>query len=134
VPDDPGGDAVGPGGDELDERNDAIADRVEMLSYFLGQHAGGLELEDIAEDGRVTVRYTGMCTGCLYRPVTMAATIRPALLEITGVTGVEAVGSRLNDEASRKLEEDLGRWWLPVVGRRSTPSETADADETDDAG
>jgi len=102
----------------LEERDARIAEHVEMLSDFLGQHAGGLTLENIAEDGHVTVRYTGMCTGCLYRPVTMGATIRPFLLEVEGVTGVEAIGSRMNDRANEMLAEDLGRWWLDleVVG------------------
>jgi Fe-S cluster biogenesis protein NfuA len=91
-----------------------IREHVEMLSEFLGQHAGGLTLEDVDEDGHVTVRYTGMCTGCLYRPVTMGATIRPFLLEVEGVTSVDAVGSRMNDKAQARLEEDLGRWWLDL--------------------
>jgi Fe-S cluster biogenesis protein NfuA len=104
-----------------EERDARIAEHVEMLSDFLGQHAGGLTLESISEAGHVTVRYTGMCTGCLYRPVTMGATIRPFLMEVEGVTSVEAVGSRMNDRANEMLQEDLGRWWLDleVVGSGS---------------
>lgn len=98
----------------IEERDARIAEHVEMLSDFLGQHAGGLTLDGITEDGHVTVRYTGMCTGCLYRPVTMGATIRPFLLEVEGVTGVEAIGSRMNDRANDMLAEDLGRWWLDL--------------------
>jgi Fe-S cluster biogenesis protein NfuA len=102
-----------------EERDAAVRERVEMLSDFLAQHAGGLTLESIDDEGKVTVRYSGMCTGCLYRPVTMGATIRPFLMEIEGVTGVEAVGSRLNDRAHAKLEEDLGRWWLDLEVSRT---------------
>jgi Fe-S cluster biogenesis protein NfuA len=102
-----------------EERDARIAEHVEMLSEFLGQHAGGLTLEDIDPDGHVTVRYTGMCTGCLYRPVTMGATIRPFLLEVEGVTSVDAVGSRMNAKANAKLDEDLGRWWLDLEVVRS---------------
>jgi Fe-S cluster biogenesis protein NfuA len=99
---------------DIERRDAVIREHVEMLSEFLGQHAGGLELEDIDADGRVTVRYLGMCTGCLYRPVTMGATIRPFLMEVEGVTSVEAVGSRMNDRAQAQLENDLGRWWLDL--------------------
>jgi Fe-S cluster biogenesis protein NfuA len=122
VPDD---DAEQPRDETLEERDARIADHVDMLSDFLGQHAGGLTLENISPDGHVTVRYTGMCTGCLYRPVTMGATIRPFLLEVEGVTGVEAIGSRMNDRANEMLQEDLGRWWLDleVVGPKSTGGE-----------
>lgn len=102
-----------------EELDALVRERVAMLSDFLGQHAGGLTLESIDEDGKVTVRYTGMCTGCLYRPVTMGATIRPFLMEIEGVTSVEAVGSRLNDKAHARLDEDLGRWWLDLEVSRA---------------
>lgn len=111
-------------GAALERRDELVGERVEMLSDFLAQHAGGLTLEGVSAEGTVTVRYTGMCTGCLYRPVTMGATIRPMLLEIDGVTGVEAVGSRMNDRAHAMLEEDLGRWWLDleVVDEAAPPS------------
>jgi Fe-S cluster biogenesis protein NfuA len=108
---------------DIEERDARIAEHVEMLSDFLGQHAGGVTLENVDEDGHVTVRYTGMCTGCLYRPVTMGATIRPFLLDVEGVTGVEAVGSRMNDKANAQLEEDLGRWWLDLEVVSSEASE-----------
>jgi Fe-S cluster biogenesis protein NfuA len=110
-----------------DERDARIAEHVAMLSDFLGQHAGGLTLEGIDDDGHVTVRYTGMCTGCLYRPVTMGATIRPYLLEVDGVTSVEAVGSRMNDQANARLQEDLGRWWLDLEVARPEPTGGEDA-------
>jgi hypothetical protein len=44
----------------------------------------------------------------------MAATIRPALLQIEGVTGVEATGSRVSEEAERRLAEDLEEYWKPL--------------------
>lgn len=84
-----------------------IEARVAELSARIAAHAGGLELDHVAADGTVTVRFTGMCTGCPYRPLTMAGTVRPALLAIDGVTRVEAVGSRISEEAERRLN-DLG--------------------------
>ena len=97
-----------------------IAERVSALSDLMTMHAGGLELETVDADGNVRVRFTGMCTGCLYRPVTMAATIRPALMELDGVTAVQAAGSRVSERAERLLAEDLGGGWWNLSVRATT--------------
>jgi Fe-S cluster biogenesis protein NfuA len=89
----------------------AVERRVKEVSAVLYAHAGGIELDHVDEGGRVHVKFTGSCTGCPYRPVTMATTIRPGLLQIEGVTGVEATGSRISEEAERRLAEDLDTWW-----------------------
>jgi len=91
---------------------EAVADRVAMINNLLAQHAGGIELTDVDDTGRVQVKFTGMCTGCLYRPITMSATIRPALMEVDGVSEVEAPGSRIDEDARVRLEADIGSWWL----------------------
>jgi Fe-S cluster biogenesis protein NfuA len=88
-----------------------VARRVEQVSAVLYAHAGGIVLDHIDHDGRVHVAFTGACTGCPYRPVTMATTIRPGLMAIEGVSGVEATGSRISEEAERRLAEDLDDWW-----------------------
>jgi Fe-S cluster biogenesis protein NfuA len=85
--------------------------RVGEVSRLLGAHAGGIELERLDEQGRVGVRFTGMCTGCLFRPVTLATTIRPALLEVDGVTSVEAAGVRVSEHAARRLAAVSVPWW-----------------------
>jgi Fe-S cluster biogenesis protein NfuA len=95
-----------------DSLTEAVAERVGLINGLLAQHAGGVKLKAIDEKGRVSLQFTGMCTGCLYRPVTMAATIRPALMEIDGVTDVEANGSRIDEAARDRLEQDIGSWWL----------------------
>lgn len=85
--------------------------RVEEISRVLRAHAGGIELEMLDDVGRVRVRFTGMCTGCLFRPVTLATTIRPALLGVDGVTSVEAVGVRVSEHATRRLAAVSVPWW-----------------------
>jgi Fe-S cluster biogenesis protein NfuA len=80
-----------------------VAAVVAELSHRITAHAGGLELDGVAPDGTVRVRFTGLCTGCPYRPLTMAGTVRPALLQVQGVTAVEAAGSRISAEAEARL-------------------------------
>ncbi len=89
----------------------ALEHRVELVSRFLRGHAGGIELDHAGDDGEVRVTFTGMCTGCLFRPVTMATTIRPALLQIEGVKRVEATGARVSAEAEQRMEQHLAAWW-----------------------
>jgi Fe-S cluster biogenesis protein NfuA len=86
---------------------DAVATRVRVLDAALNAHAGGLELVEVAGDGAVAVRYTGMCTGCPMRPLTTAATVRPVLLELEGVTAVRVEGSRISEEAEQRLAAAL---------------------------
>lgn len=85
----------------------ALAERVAMVSAALKAHAGGLTLEGADDEGRVTVRFTGMCTGCPARPLTMAATVRPALARVEGVVEVVATGSRISAEAEERLQAFL---------------------------
>ena len=85
----------------------AVLERLEALRPALAAHAGGVELVG-HEGGVVTLRYTGMCTGCHLRPLTTASTIRPALLELEGVTAVEIEGSRISAEAEARLTAALG--------------------------
>ena len=85
----------------------AVQERVDELSWLMGTHGGGLELESVAEDGTVRVRFTGMCNGCTFRPLTMAGTIRRALDSVPGVHRVEATGTRISEEAEQRLAELL---------------------------
>jgi Fe-S cluster biogenesis protein NfuA len=81
----------------------ALDARLEQLNAYIAMHAGGVEVEHASASGDVLVRFTGMCTGCLYREATMAATVRPALLEIDGVSSVQAAGGRVSAAASARL-------------------------------
>jgi Fe-S cluster biogenesis protein NfuA len=85
----------------------AVENRVEELARLMNTHGGGLELESLTEDGTVRVRFTGMCTGCTFRPVTMVGTVRRALVAVPGVRRVEAAGSRISEEAEERLATAL---------------------------
>jgi Fe-S cluster biogenesis protein NfuA len=73
------------------------------LARQLAWHAGGVELVEVTASGVVELRFTGMCTGCPLRPMTMEATIRPALMSVAGVRDVTAPGARLAQEALTQL-------------------------------
>lgn len=85
----------------------ALASRIASINVLLRSHAGEIELVDVSNDGVVTVRYTGMCAGCDYRPLTMAGTVEPALRDIAGVTQVIAIGSRVSEHALERIRESL---------------------------
>jgi Fe-S cluster biogenesis protein NfuA len=84
---------------------EALNERLSQVNRYIAMHAGGVEVERTTGDGHVVVRFTGMCTGCLYREATMATTVRPALLQINGVTGVEAIGARVSAQAAARLTQ-----------------------------
>jgi Fe-S cluster biogenesis protein NfuA len=87
---------------------EALDARIGQVSAAIGAHAGAIELLDVSEAGAVRVRFTGMCTGCLFRPLTMMGTVEPALLEVPGVTAVEAAGTRVSAEAAARMRHYLG--------------------------
>jgi Fe-S cluster biogenesis protein NfuA len=87
--------------------HNAVAARVKHLDQLIRAHAGGLELEEVTADGIVRLRFTGMCAACEYRPVTVVGSVRPALMAIDGVRGVEIAGGRISAEAEARIAEDL---------------------------
>jgi Fe-S cluster biogenesis protein NfuA len=94
-----------------------LTDRVRQICEVMAAHAGGIEVDQVSSDGDVRVKFTGMCTGCLLRPVTMAGTIRPALLSVPGVRSVHAAGSRVSEFAEERIVaalEDSG-WRTPLL-------------------
>ena len=91
----------------IDIEPGALASRIASINVLLRSHAGEIELVDVSNDGAVTVRYTGMCAGCDYRPLTMAGTVEPALRDIAGVTQVIATGSRVSEHALERIRESL---------------------------
>lgn len=96
----------GPSGTAVDDG--ALRRRLGEVQRRLGAHAGGIELDALGRDGSLRVRFTGMCAGCPFRPLTMHGTVRPALLALPGVTAVEADGARVSEEALERMRRYLG--------------------------
>lgn len=88
-----------------------IADAVTRTNRMLAAHAGGIELIEI-RDGRdgheAVVRFTGMCTGCAFKPMTMAATVEPVLTAVEGIDSVQALGGRADPEAMARARRFVG--------------------------
>jgi Fe-S cluster biogenesis protein NfuA len=93
---------------------DRLAARVEEVAHLIASHGGTLSITDVSSDGEVTVRFGGLCTACPLKPLTLAATIRPALLELEGVSRVEAVGVRLSRHAQSALAGAGVPGWPPT--------------------
>jgi Fe-S cluster biogenesis protein NfuA len=84
-----------------------LARRLASLNVLIRSHAGEIEIVAVSDAGVVTVRYTGMCAGCDYRPVTTAGTVEPALLDVPGVSRVVVTGARVSDEARERIQATL---------------------------
>jgi Fe-S cluster biogenesis protein NfuA len=89
----------------------ALTARLRAVNHVMASHAGTLELVDVTHDGQATVRFGGLCTACPMKAMTLAATIRPALLDIDGVTRVEAIGVRVSPEAEQALAATAAPGW-----------------------
>jgi Fe-S cluster biogenesis protein NfuA len=81
----------------------AIDAALERVNRLLASHGGGVEVIDVSDRGDMTVRFVGMCSGCPCKPLTMAATVRPMLGQLSGITNIEAEGARISVEAARRL-------------------------------
>jgi Fe-S cluster biogenesis protein NfuA len=80
----------------------SLSAAVEATNRALAAHAGGIEvvgLRDSATGREAVVRFTGMCTGCAFKPMTLAATVEPMLTGVDGITAVHALGGRADPEA-----------------------------------
>jgi Fe-S cluster biogenesis protein NfuA len=92
--------------EHLEDRDDMVslvAGRLEFVERVLATHAGGIRLVEVTGDGAVRLRFTGMCAGCMLRPLTMANVVAPALSDIAGVTRVDAAGTRVSVAAYARM-------------------------------
>jgi Fe-S cluster biogenesis protein NfuA len=98
--------------------------RLADVNALMRAHAGGVELVDVSRDGVVSVRFAGKCTGCELKPLTLAATVRPGLLAVAGVTDVVAEGACISEEAAQRVAAALGgdqarmRWLQTIHEQR----------------
>jgi Fe-S cluster biogenesis protein NfuA len=82
-------------------REAVVALALRTVNQALYSHAGALEQVGV-EDGVVQLRYTGMCAGCMFRPLTTYATVKPLFHEQFGLD-VEIIGSRISAEAEARV-------------------------------
>jgi Fe-S cluster biogenesis protein NfuA len=75
----------------------AIAD----LNLALRTHGGAVECTGF-DSVTVNLRMAGLCAGCLFKPVTTAATIGPFIAERLGLQ-VQVEGARISEEAEQRL-------------------------------
>ncbi|GAB4674029.1 NifU family protein [Mycobacterium avium] len=78
------------------------------LNRALRSHGGGVEQVGDVQDGVLRLRMTGLCAGCLYRPLTTIGTLKPFIAERLGID-VEVAGARISDEAQRRVLAALSR-------------------------
>jgi Fe-S cluster biogenesis protein NfuA len=98
-----------------------IDEALELVNRALYSHAGGVEPVGTV-DGVLQLRYIGMCAGCMFRPLTTHATIRPLLREQFGIE-VEIIGSRISAEAEERLTKAYaGTGLCPAVDADATQS------------
>jgi Fe-S cluster biogenesis protein NfuA len=77
---------------------------VTVVDRALRAHRGGAELVSHGSDGEVVLRLTGMCTGCLFWPATVAGTVKPLLEHSMGApVSVSIEGRRVSEAAMARL-------------------------------
>jgi len=83
---------------------DAVDRGVAAVDRALRAHRGGAELVSRGADGEVVLRLTGMCTGCLFWPATVAGTVKPLLEHSVGApVAVSIEGRRVSEAAMARL-------------------------------
>jgi Fe-S cluster biogenesis protein NfuA len=83
---------------------DALGRGVDAVDRALRAHRGGAELVERRSDGEIVLRLTGMCTGCVFWPATVAGTVRPLLEHsLGGPVSVSIEGRRVSAAAMARL-------------------------------
>lgn len=89
-----------------DDGEDALHRGVTAVDRALRAHRGGAELVRRAPDGEVVLRLTGMCTGCVFWPATVAGTVKPLLEHSLGqAVSVSIEGRRVSEAAMARLAQ-----------------------------
>jgi len=82
-----------------------IDEALTVLNSALRTHGGGAECTGF-DTATVRLRMTGVCAACLFKPVTLQATIAPYIRARLGL-GVEVEGARISAEAQQRLAAAL---------------------------
>jgi Fe-S cluster biogenesis protein NfuA len=85
-----------------------LMEALDQVNRRLAAHAGGVRLEGVSNAGVLRLRFTGMCAGCLIKPLTMSTVVEPALERVEGVTGIEMPGARVSPAAAARLARVRG--------------------------
>lgn len=81
----------------------AVEARLDLVRRRLRAHAGGIELHEVSPEGIVQLRFTGMCAGCVLKPLTMATVVIPLLRPLEAVREVVAPGARVAAASQARL-------------------------------
>jgi Fe-S cluster biogenesis protein NfuA len=77
--------------------------RARLVSRMLALHGGGVEVVDVGADGAVKLAFTGLCTACWMRPITLENVVGPAFRDFDGVADVQVDGVRMSAAAQQRL-------------------------------
>jgi len=87
-----------------------LAERVRPL---LQLHGGDVEVKDVDASGRVYLRFVGACCGCFLRPMTIAASVAPALRLLEGVASFEVEGMVIPVETLMHFRGRIAKGRIP---------------------
>jgi len=93
-----------------------VEEAIATLNLALRTHGGSVECLGV-EDGTLRLRMTGLCAACLFKPVTLEATIRPYIRERLAMD-VTIEGARISEEAQARLRRALQSSYDPPVRPR----------------
>ncbi len=80
-----------------------VETRARLVSRLLASHGGGVEVVDVSADGAVRLSFTGLCTACWMRPITLERIVGPAFRDLEGVADVQVDGVRISAAAKDRL-------------------------------
>lgn len=83
--------------------------RARLVSRMLAPHGGGVEVIDAGADGAVRLSFTGLCTACWMRPITLENVVGPAFRDLDGITDVQVDGVRISAGAQQRLAQSSAR-------------------------
>lgn len=86
----------------------AVEARAHLVTRMLQLHGGGVEVLESDTEGVVRLGFTGLCTACWMRPITLENLVKPAFRDLDGVREVHVDGVRLSRHAQEKLSAVCG--------------------------